>query len=65
MIVKKSMINSYNPDSKLCYVIIADIDGIEVRAEAEIHNGVKDPDAEIERARLECMAKLEAMSKTS
>jgi hypothetical protein len=65
MIVKKQMINSYNPDSKLCYVIIADIDGIEATVEAEIHSGTDDPDAEIERARLECMAKLEAMSKTS
>ena len=62
MKIKKNMINSHNPAGKLCYVIIAEVDGIKVKVEAEIFSGGDDPDAEISRARTECIDKLNAMS---
>lgn len=63
MNIKKKMINTHNPAGKLCYVIIAEVDGVTVKVEAEIFSGEDDPDAEISKARTECINKLNAMSK--
>ena len=63
MDIKKKMINSQNPSGKLCYVIVAEVDGITVTVEEEILSGGDRPDTEISRAREACITKLNAMSK--
>ena len=56
VIIKKEMINQYNANNEVRYIVIAEVDNIVLQFSDKISAGIADPDAEIARAKAKCLS---------
>lgn len=55
VVIRKEMINQYNSNNEVRYIVIVEVDGVVLQFSDKISAGIADPDTEIARAKSKCL----------